>query len=66
METYLGTRDLASYEQTMQLLSMFYLLLYLAKGKDSKNLTPDRAQAMLEQILPPFRQMAPTIRKVVK
>ena len=45
---------------------MFYLLLYLAKGKDSKNLTPDRAQAMLEQILPPFRQMAPTIRKVDK
>ena len=66
METYLGTTDLASYEQTMQLLSMFYMLLYLAKGKDSKNLTPERAQGMIAQILPRFRQMAPMIRELVK
>lgn len=66
LEAYLGTTDLTAHEQSMKLLSMFYMLLYLAKGKDSRNLTPERAQGMLLQILPQFRQLAPVIRETVK
>jgi hypothetical protein len=50
----------------MQLLSMFHMLLYLAKGKDSKNLTPERVQGLLGMVLPQFRQYAPMIMNVVK
>lgn len=67
IEAYLDTDDaqrLAAYEQSMQLLTLFFTLIYLAKGKDSKNLTPERAQGVLTQILPQFRQMAPMIRQV--
>ena len=69
IQAYLGTDDaqqLADYEQSMQLLMLFFTLIYLAKGKDSKNLTPERAQGVLTQILPQFRQMAPMICKVAK
>jgi len=69
IQAYLGTEDaqrLASYEQSMQLLTLFFTLIYLAKGKDSKNLTPERAQGILTQVLPQFRQMAPMIRQVVQ
>ena len=69
IQAYLGTDDaqqLAAYEQSMQLLTLFFTLIYLAKGKDSKNLTPERAQGVLTQILPQFRQMAPMIRQVVQ
>jgi hypothetical protein len=66
IETYLGATDLAGYEQSMQLLSMFHMLLYLAKGKDSKNLTPERVQGLLGMVLPQFRQYAPMIMNVVK
>ena len=69
IQAYLGTDDeerLAAHEQSMQLLTLFFTLLYIAKGKDSKNLTPERAQGIIEQILPQFRQMAPVICQVVK
>ena len=69
IQAYLGTDDaqqLAAYEQSMQLLTLFFTLIYLAKGKDSKNLTPERAQGVLTQVLPQFRQMAPMIRQVVQ
>ena len=69
VQAYLGTDDaqqLAAYERSMQLLTLFFTLIYLAKGKDSKNLTPERAQGVLTQILPQFRQMAPMIRRVVQ
>ena len=69
LRAYLGTDDaqrLAAYEQTMQLLTLFFMPIYLAKGKDSKNLTPERAQGVLTQILPQFRQMAPVIRQAVQ
>ena len=69
VQAYLGTDDaqqLAAYEQSMQLLTLFFTMIYLAKGKDSKNLTPERAQGVLTQILPQFRQMVPMIRHVVQ
>ena len=69
VQAYLGMDDaqqLAAYEQSMQLLTLFYTVIYLAKGKDSKNLTPERAQGVLTQILPQFRQMAPMIRQMVQ
>ena len=69
VQAYLGTDDaqqLAAYEQSMQLLTLFYTVIYLAKGKDSKNLTPERPQGVLTQILPQFRQMAPMIRQMVQ
>ena len=69
VQAYLGTDDaqrLAAYEQSMQLLTLFFTLIYLAKGKDSKNPTPERAQGVLTQILPQFRQMAPMIRRVIQ
>ena len=69
VQAYLGTDDvqqLADYEKSMQLLTLFFTMIYLAKGKDSKNLTPERAQGVLTQILPQFRQMAPMIRQVVQ
>ena len=36
VQAYLGTDDaqrLAAYEQSMQLLTLFFTLIYLAKGK---------------------------------
>ena len=69
VQAYLGTDDaqtLAAYEQTMQLLTLFFTMIYLAKGKDSRNLTPERAQGALNQILPQFRQMAPMIRQAIQ
>ena len=66
VQTYTGMTDLTAYEQSMQLLSMFHMLLYLAKGKDSKNLTPERVQGLLGMVLPQFRQYAPMIMNVVK
>ena len=69
VQAYLGTEDaqqLAAYEQSMELLTLFFALIYLGKGKDSKNLTPERAQGIISQILPQFRQMAPMIRQVVQ
>lgn len=64
LEEYLGTEDLADHEQAMQLLSLFFMILYLGKGKDSRNLTPERAEGVLSQVLPQFRQMAPMIAGV--
>ncbi len=69
IQAYLATDDaqqFAAYEQSMQLLTLFFTIIYLAKGKDSKNLTPECAQGVLTQIMPQFRQMAPMIRRVVK
>ncbi len=66
VQTYTGMTELIAYEQSMQLLSMFHMLLYLAKGKDSKNLTPERVQGLLGMVLPQFRQYAPMIMRVVK
>ena len=69
VQAYLGTDDaqqLAAYEQSMQLLTLFYTMIYLAKGKDSKNLTPDRVKGVLAQVLPQFRQMAPLICQMVQ
>lgn len=69
IQAYLGTDDeqrLAAHEQSMQLFTLFFTLIYLAKGKDSKNLTPERAQGIIEQILPQFRQMAPVICQIVQ
>ena len=66
VQTYTGMTDLTAYEQSMQLLSMFHMLLYLAKGKDSKNLTPERVQGLPGMVLPQFRQYAPMIMRVVK
>ena len=69
IKAYLGTDDeqqLAAYEQRMQLMTLFFTLIYLAKGKDSKNLTPERVQGIIEQILPQFRQMAPMICQIVQ
>ncbi len=69
VRAYLGTDDvrrLAAYEQSMRLLTLFFTMIYLAKGKDSKNLTPERAQGVLTQVLPQFRQMAPMIRQAVR
>ena len=69
IQAYLGTDDaqhLAAYEQSMQLLTLFFTLVYLAKGKDSKNLTPERAQGIITQVLPQFRQMAPMIQQVAQ
>ena len=69
VRAYLGTDDaqqLAAYEQTMQLLTLFFTMIYLAKGKDSRNLTPERAQGVLTQILPQFRRTAPMIRQAVQ
>ena len=69
VQAYLGTEDaqqLAAYEQSMQLLTLFFVLIYLGKGKDSKNLTSERAQGIISQILPQFRQMAPMIRQVIQ
>ena len=69
IQTYLGTDDeerLATYEQSMQLFTLFYMPIFLAKGRDSKNLTPERIQGILSQILPQFRQMVPMICQVAK
>ena len=69
VQAYLGTDDvqqLAAYEKSMQLLTLFFTMIYLAKGKDSKNLTPERVHGVLTQILPQFRQMAPMIIQVVQ
>jgi hypothetical protein len=64
LEEYLGTEDLADHEQAMQLVSLFFVILYLGKGKDSRNLTPEKAEGVLSQVLPQFRQMAPMIAGV--
>ncbi|MBQ9326235.1 MAG: anti-sigma factor antagonist [Clostridia bacterium] len=68
IQAYLGTEDaqaLDIYGQRMQLLSLFFTLIYLAKGKDSRNLTQARAQGIIDQILPMFRQMVPAILEAV-
>ena len=65
---YMDTEDearLAAHEQNMQLLSMFFMLVFLAKSKDSRNLTPERIQGTLAQVLPLFRQSASRICEVV-
>ena len=41
------------------------VLLGLAKSRDSKNLTPERAQGVIAQVLPQFRAMQPQIVAVV-
>ncbi|MDO4537119.1 MAG: anti-sigma factor antagonist [Coriobacteriales bacterium] len=67
MQAYFGTDDaqvIERHNQTMQLFSLFFVMLYLAKGKDSSNLTPERIQGVLQQILPQFRQFAPQIIQV--
>lgn len=69
VQTYLGSdsaKQLAAYEQSMPLLMLFFMLIYLGKGKDSKNLTPERVQGVITQVLPQFRQMAPMICQVVQ
>ena len=66
MEAYLGTQDLSSYEQAMQLFSLFSMLVYLGKGKDSSNMNAQRAAGLMEQVLPKFRQLAPVIMQTVQ
>lgn len=64
LKTYYNTDDstvIDKHMQTMQLLMLFVLMLFPAKSRDSKNLTPERAQGVLDQILPQFRAMQPQI-----
>lgn len=68
LKTYLGTDDDAvvdAHVQTMRLIMLFNMLMFLAKSRDSKNMTPDRAQMVLDGVLPQFRAMQPQIVQVV-
>ncbi len=69
MGSYFDTDDeevLAKHNQKMQLFSLFWLLVYLGKGKDSKNLTPERTKGLIGMILPQFKKAAPVIIQIVK
>ncbi len=64
MRAYLGTDDaqaLAAHSRAMRLFSLFWIIVYLGKGRDSRNLTPERAGGVLRTVLPQFRQVQPMI-----
>lgn len=68
LKAYFGTDDhvvVEQHVQAMRLLTLFNLLLFLAKSKDSKNMTPERAQGVLNTALPTFRRMAPQIIQIM-
>ena len=68
LKTYFGTDDdsvIDKHVQTMRLLMLFVTLLFLAKSRDSRNMTPERAQGVIEQVLPHFRAMHPQILSIV-
>ena len=68
LKTYFDTEDdavLAAHEQGMRLFIPFSTLIFLAKSRDSRNLTPERVQAILDQVLPAFRRMQPQIVAIV-
>ena len=69
LKTYFDTEDdavLAAHEQKMRLFIPFSTLIFLAKSRDSRNLTPERVQAVLDQVLPVFRSLQPQIVALAK
>ena len=69
MRSYLGTEDeavLSAHNQQMQLFSLFWMIVYLGKGKDSSNLTHERANGVIQMVLPQFKQVAPMIIQMVQ
>ena len=69
MRAYLGAEDaraLEAHGRAMQLFAPFWLIVYLGKGKDSANLTPERAQGALRMVLPQFRQVQPMILELAR
>ena len=68
LKAYFGTNDDAvidGHVQRMRLLMLFSTILFLAKSRDSKNMTPERVRDVLAQILPQFRAMHQQIVGVV-
>lgn len=67
LKSYYGCDDerVDAHMQTMRLLMLFATIMFLAKSRDSKNLTPERAQGVLDRVLPHFRAMQPQIVGVV-
>ena len=53
------------HKQVMQLMSLFMLMIFPAKSKDSANMSAERAHAVYSQYLPQFRAMAPKIIQAI-
>lgn len=68
LKSYFGTDDdtvVDNHVQAMRLVMLFAMMVFLAKSRDSKNMSPERAQLVLDRILPQFRAMQPQIVRIL-
>ena len=67
MMEYLGTDEekvLEAYDEKMQLISLFFTVLFLAREKGTMTFTPEGIQDLLGNTLPRLREKAAQIREV--
>ena len=68
LKTYFGTEDqetLAKYDQVIGAFSTFVMLVVPGKSKDSSNVSPETAKAIVAAILPKFKQVAPMLPQMI-
>ena len=68
LKTYFGTDDkeaLAKYDQVIGAFSTFVMLVVPGKSKDSSNVNPETAKAIVATVLPKFRQVAPMLPQMI-
>lgn len=68
LKTYFGTDDkeaLAKYDQVIGAFSTFVMLVVPGKSKDSSNVNPETAKAIVATVLPKFRQIAPMLPQMI-
>ena len=68
LKTYFGTEDqdtLEKYDQVIGAFSTFVMLVIPGKSKDSRNINPETAKAIVDTILPKFRQVAPMLPQMI-
>ena len=69
LKTYFGTDDkeaLAKYDQVIGAFSTFVMLVVPGKSKDSSNVNPETAKAIVATVLPKFRQVAPMLPQMIR
>lgn len=68
LKTYFGTEDqdtLEKYDQVIGAFSTFVMLVVPGKSKDSRNINPETAKAIVDTVLPKFRQVAPMLPQMI-